>query len=287
MCFLVKLTTQSRLLRFLLPGLMTASLSCTAPEVRFLQQAENYGFEQKIVQGGKFKHVVYIKPSASNNDTLHIYLDGDGSPWINNRWVSNNPTPRNTLMLKLMIQDQKTSVYIGRPCYHGFSQVSPCTNKLWTSHRYSLDVVNSMYTAISKVISQYKDRRLVLIGYSGGGTLAMLLAERFSDLHGVITVAANLDIDAWTNYHGYSSLTGSLNPIQRKPVGKEVFQLHLAGAKDTNIPVKQVRSFVERQFSAQLRVFDDYDHHCCWQEIWPSILQFVDTDSTKHNAPVY
>ncbi len=262
-------------------GLVVGFLGCTAPEVRFSQQAKDYGFEQKIIQGTEFKHVVFIKPSAKKNDTIHIYLDGDGSAWINNRWISDNPTPRNTLMLKLMRLDQKTSLYLGRPCYHGFSQGSPCTNKLWTSHRYSQNVVNTMFTAISNIINEYKARRIVLIGYSGGGTLAMLLAEHIPELQGVITIAANLDIDAWTDYHGYSNLTGSLNPIQRKPLGKEVFQLHLAGAKDANIPVKQSRSYVGRQFSAHLRVFDDYDHHCCWEEIWPSILEFADPDNAK------
>lgn len=282
MYILVSLTIKNRFLTFLLLALTTGLVGCTAPEVEFLQDAENYGFEQKIVQGQEFKHVVYIKPSFSNDGILHIYLDGDGSAWIYNRWISNNPTPRNILMLDLMKQDMKTSAYLGRPCYHGLSQVSPCTNKMWTSHRYSSVVVNSLLTAINNIINEYKTRRIVLIGYSGGGTLAMLLAEHIPELQSVITIAANLDIDAWTDYHGYSSLTGSLNPFLRKPLRKELLQLHLAGAKDANIPVKQIRSFVNRQFSAQLRVYDNYDHHCCWKEIWPSILEIVNTESTKN-----
>lgn len=256
---------------------MIGFAGCTAPEDRFSQQAENYGFEQTIVQGTVFKHVAYIKASASTNDALHIYLDGDGSAWINHRWVSSNPTPRNTLMLRLMKQDKKTSLYIGRPCYLGFSQIPPCTSKLWTSHRYSPAVIHTMAAAINDLSNRFKIRGIVLIGYSGGGTLAMLLAEHFSNISGVVTIAANLDINAWTNYHGYFPLSGSLNPAQRKPLRKNVFQLHLAGVKDKNIPVSQIRSFSEKQFSAHLLVFDDYDHNCCWEEIWPSILESVDT----------
>ena len=253
-------------------------LGCSSPEIKFSQQAKTFGFEKTIVQGPLFEHVVYIKHSTGNNDTLHIYLDGDGSAWINHRWISSNPTPRNTLVLRLMQQDEKTALYIGRPCYHGFSQAPQCTPKLWTSHRYSHTVLNSMLAAIHEMINQHKTRRIILIGYSGGGTLAVLLAEHLPDISGVITIAANLDIEAWADYHTYSRLTGSLNPAQQKPLNKSIFQMHLAGGRDNNIPVSQISFFVERQFSAQLRVFNDYDHHCCWEEKWPTILKSIDTD---------
>jgi alpha/beta hydrolase fold len=278
MCIFAKLSINDLLCRFLLFGTIATLLGCTAPEVRFLQEAEGYGFEQNIVQGTAFKHVVYLnKLLASNVDAVHIYLDGDGSAWIAQRWASANPTPRNTLILRLMKQDNATSLYLGRPCYHGFSQTFPCNAKLWTSHRYSPTVINSMVAAINNLINEYKSRPIILIGYSGGGTLALLLAEHFPNIAGIITIAANLDINAWTDYHGYSTLFGSLNPAQKKPLQNRIFQLHLAGGRDSNIPVSQIKSFVTRQSSAQLLIFDDYDHHCCWEEIWPSILESIKT----------
>jgi hypothetical protein len=255
----------------LIPGLT----ACTRPEVKFAQQAENYGFEQYTVQGTTFKHRVFFKPSANNANELHIYLDGDGSPWINHRWISDNPTPRNTLVLRLMKQDQATSLYLGRPCYHGLETDSSCTPALWTSHRYSSLVVNSIAAAITGISERYKAKRIILIGHSGGGTLAMLVAENLSIIQGIITVAANLDIQAWVEHHGYTALSGSLNPLNRKPLPKEIFQLHLAGAKDKNIPVNQIRSFAIKQHSAQMQVFKDYSHHCCWEKTWPLILQSI------------
>ena len=251
---------------------------CTSPETRFSKLAEKYGFEKKIVQGTNFNHVIYVNQSASNNATLHIYLDGDGSAWINHRWISSDPTPRNTLMLRLMQQDQNASVYIGRPCYFGFSQSTACTAKLWTSHRYSPTIINAMVSVTSNMIKYYQPKRIILIGYSGGGTLAMLLAEHIPNITGIITIAANLDTQAWTDYHGYSPLTGSVNPAIRTPLAKNIFQLHLAGGRDNNVPVQQIKSFAKRQYLAQLRIFDEYDHHCCWEEIWPSILTSIDTD---------
>lgn len=256
----------------LIPGL----LACTQPEVRFAQRAENYGFEQQIIQGTTFNHIVFFKQSADNTNELHIYLDGDGSPWINHRWVSSNPTPRSTLMLELMLQDQVTSLYLGRPCYHGLGTDLICPSKFWTSHRYSPAIVNSMIVAITNITEKYKPKRLILIGHSGGGTLATLIAESLAKIDGIITIAANLNLNAWVKFHGYSALSGSLDPADRKPLAKEIFQLHLAGARDRNIPFNQISSFVSKQHSAQIQVFKDYDHHCCWEKIWPSILESVE-----------
>ncbi len=251
--------------------------SCTSPEIRFSQQAEQYHFEKKIVGGTLFRHRIYIKPSV-NHAILHIYLDGDGSAWVNHRWISSNPTPRNHLLLRLMRQDKNTSLYIGRPCYFGLSQSPQCTSKLWTSHRYSPTVIDSMVVVIDKMIKHYQARHIILIGYSGGGALAVLIAEKLPNIKGIITIAANLDIKAWADDHGYSPLTGSLNPINQQPLAKNIFQLHLAGRKDNNIKIKHIKSYAQKQYLTQVRVFDDYDHHCCWEKIWPSILKSINTN---------
>ena len=50
-----------------------------------------------------------------------------------------------------------------------------------------------MATALETWLKKKGYSELVLIGYSGGGALAMLLAERIR-VRAVITVAANLDI---------------------------------------------------------------------------------------------
>ena len=75
--------------------------------------------------------------------------------------------------------------------------------------------MSSMASALRRYLSRGDIDRLVWLGYSGGGTLAMLLAPRFDQTTDVVTVAANLDIDAWTDRHGYSRLSGSLNPARQ------------------------------------------------------------------------
>lgn len=251
--------------------------ACTAQSRLLDQEASKRGFKRHIVQGVEFQHVIYaqqgIKSTAKNNSVLHVYLDGDGTPWINNRLIAADPTPVNPLMLNLMALDNAPSIYLGRPCYHGFSTLSPCTPELWTSARYSLQVVKSMQQVLLDYMHQAGYNEVVLIGHSGGGTLAMLLAERVSQTSAVITIAGNLDIDAWTHYHGYSTLTDSLNPAQRPGLDAAIRQYHLIGKADKNIPYHLLEPVLQRQTNARVLLWENFDHACCWQNIWQEFLQ--------------
>jgi pimeloyl-ACP methyl ester carboxylesterase len=115
----------------------------------------------------------------------------------------------------------------------------------------------------------------VLIGYSGGGALAMLVAERVANVSAVVTIAGNLDTEAWTRLHAYSPLSGSLNPARRAPLPSRIAQLHLTGGKDKNVPVALIEPVVRRQPHAELRVYDDADHGCCWAREWPRVLEDI------------
>jgi hypothetical protein len=52
-----------------------------------------------------FRHVVLDKPGHPSR-VLHVYLDGDGTPWDGNT-AAVDPTPRNTLVLGLMRLDDR------------------------------------------------------------------------------------------------------------------------------------------------------------------------------------
>lgn len=257
----------------LVVGLVTSLVGCAgSPAQRVDYEAHKLGFTRATVQGDEFLHVVYFnKPSAITN-RLHVYLEGDGSPWIRDRWVSADPTPRKPLMPRLMAQDPESSVYLGRPCYHGLADRSPCNPEFWTYGRYSKRVVDSMVAALNVILNERRSTQLVLIGYSGGGTLAMLLAERFSQTWAVVTLAGNLDPQAWAAHHRYSPLWNSLNPTLRAPLPREIRQIHLIGGKDVVIPLELSISAVSRQQDPQVKIIANYDHKCCWSELWPSIL---------------
>jgi hypothetical protein len=175
----------------------------------------------------------------------------------------------------LMAQDSLSSVYLGRPCYHGYSTTPPCTSSLWTNKRYSMTVINTMAVALRQIVNLFHAKKVVLIGFSGGGTLAMLLAERTLDLSGIVTIAGNLDIEAWSRIHGYPPLTGSKNPAQLPPLSPKYFQLHVVGGNDQNIPLSIVQPTVLNQHSAKLIIMPEFDHNCCWEKAWPSVLKII------------
>jgi hypothetical protein len=246
-------------------------LSCTTAVERLEDQAQQYGLKQELWKGTAFNHVVYR--NGLQGDSLHVYLEGDGTPWLNRYWVAPDPTPRNPLALALMAQDNTASLYLGRPCYHGQAQVPPCNPSLWTSHRYGPEVLDSMAAVLSKILAAAPPTDLVLIGYSGGGALAMLLAERFEQVRAVVTIAGNLNPQRWAVWHHYSPLNGSLNPATRPSLPTHIGQWHFSGSRDRNVPPSIVKSFINQQHNAKWVVVETFDHQCCWQRIWPAILK--------------
>jgi pimeloyl-ACP methyl ester carboxylesterase len=172
-----------------------------------------------------------------------------------------------------LARDTGNVLYLGRPCYHGLSGRSECDPMLWTHGRYSDEVVTEMATALDRFMHSRQVQRATLIGYSGGGTLAMLLAERLPAADAVVTIAANLDIDAWARLHGYSRLTASLNPVERPPLPARVRQLHLVGTGDRNVPPWLVREALRSQPGAVLEEVPGASHRCCWEKLWPAPLE--------------
>lgn len=272
--------------------LLAVLAGCATPAERIDAEASELGFARRVVSGGAFRHVVYVNESrgeqaAGRSGTLHVYLEGDGSPWIRERWIASDPTPRNPVLLRLMSLDGARSVYLGRPCYLGLADDPACDPMYWTSARYSPAVLDSTEEALHRVMEQLDSHRLVLIGHSGGGALAMLLAGRFEETAAVVTLGGNLDTDAWTALHGYSPLDGSLNPAKQPPLDPAIRQIHLVGENDTVVPPEMVRGVSAGQSAAVFRVVPRSDHACCWGEIWPDVLRCVSSaDAVSAGDPV-
>lgn len=257
------------LMRISLLLLVAQLCGCSSPTQRIDDRAADFGFRKLVVPGEDYTHVAYIK-EGSTSGALHVYLEGDGTPWARKRVAASDPTPRTPLMLELMALDPAPSLYLGRPCYHGLNNTKACTPDLWTDRRYSEAVVATMSAALDRLTMDYQ--ALVLMGYSGGGTLAMLLAERQPKTKAVITVAANLDTERWSELHKQQTLSASLNPATRKPLPPRIRQMHYAGGKDDNVPPSLVRDAIAQQQGTTFKVYPNQDHSCCWREVWPEIL---------------
>jgi hypothetical protein len=256
-------------------GVALALAACASPAARIDQQAAKFGFEKEIVYGAGFMHVVYRRGKNLTGGPVHVYIEHDGRPWLYETTVSPDPTPTNPLMLRLMALDPAPTVYLGRPCYFGLAQSAPCSPLVWTHERYSERVVESMAAALRRVLPG-PDSDVVFIGSSGGGTLAMLLAERFPGTRAVVTLAGNLDVEAWASHHRYTPLKGSLNPATRPPLNQKVIQKHYVGGSDRDVPPFIARRFAQARPGVQVIEHPNFDHRCCWEASWPEILKQLD-----------
>lgn len=167
--------------------------------------------------------------------------------------------------------DPAPSIYVGRPCHFGLARSRNCTPRVWTHARYGAEVVASMEAALRATLGARAERPLVLIGFSGGGVLAHLLASRFATTTAVVTIASNLDVAAWAAWHDYTPLDGSLNPVDAPPLAPHIVQIHLVGENDRNVPPQLATNALER-LQQTPTILAGADHTCCWARVWPSVL---------------
>jgi len=246
--------------------MLIAIAGCTANAWR--KQAGTH-WRESIETGTEFRHRLFFKPG--HGDELHIYIEGDGSIWRNPEQLSPDPTPAQPLMFELAKQDPAPVLLLGRPCYFEVAD-KQCSPQWWTSARYSAAVVASMDAVAARWATRYQS--VMLIGYSGGGSLATLMAAHLPQARALITVAANLDTDAWVGRHRYNAdiVGASLNPMRQPPLPPRIAQWHYAGTDDENIAWSWIEQFSARQLGAHFEKIEGFDHRCCWSRRWPALL---------------
>lgn len=216
---------------------------------------------------------------------LIVAIEGDGLPWSRPWRISSDPTSPDPLMFDWYQQWQGEALYLGRPCYFGARssrvppapwdqekppEAQPCFAYWYTHGRYSEEVVTAMAQALRMKAG---DRPLLLLGHSGGGTLAMLLAVRMNNVAAVMTLSGNLDVAAWTSGHNFSRLTGSLDPAVLPPLYRDVRQWHWAASGDETVKLE----WIEKEAARQQAIFQlgPAIKHGDWRLYWPQINEAI------------
>jgi dienelactone hydrolase len=236
------------------------------------------GWQKINLPTSGFTLVSYLPRERQQQDLLTIYIEGDGLAWITRSTPSSNPTPKQPTGLELALHHPNNAVaYLARPCqYVVIDGQNSCSRADWTSGRFSEEVVRSSSEAIDTLKALYGSKSLRLVGYSGGGAIAVLVASRRSDVKQLVTVAGNLDHQAWTTKHRVTPLSDSLNPADAWQSVAQIAQLHLVGEKDF-IVSREIAESYQSKFPVQqkpvIRIIPNMKHGCCWTEKWPELYR--------------
>ncbi|OIP44832.1 MAG: alpha/beta hydrolase [Deltaproteobacteria bacterium CG_4_10_14_3_um_filter_60_8] len=271
----------ARLCCLLVALLLVGCAVTPSPELRretARRMATAAGWESLRLPAGAFTLAGFVPRQVQAGDTLTVYIEGDGLAWTSSARVSPDPTPVRPLALELALRHPHgAAAYLARPCqYVEGVEARNCDETWWTDRRFAAEVVAAADQAVTQLKQRFQAREIVLVGYSGGGAVAALVAARRSDVGRLVTVAGNLEHRAWAELHHLAPLTGSLNPADAWPALAGLPQLHFVGGQDRNVS-REVAASYQARFPAnqrpQLRVIDEFDHACCWAEQWPELFR--------------
>ncbi|MEA1648944.1 alpha/beta hydrolase [Nitrospirillum sp. BR 11164] len=243
--------------------------------------AQGGGWRWDYIAAGSFDLATAVKPKAGGvgNEVLTVYIEGDGLAYLSAREPSQDPTPTDPVALRLAMGHPGTGpvAYLARPCQYVMeTRPRACQVGYWTKARLAPEVVDSAGLALDRLKADAGARRLVLVGYSGGGGLAAVLAERRADVAGLVTVSGNLDFGLWTQMLDLTPLSQSIDPVidAAKLAGRP--QVHFVGADDKLVDVAIAQSFVAHQptpASATIITVPGQDHGCCWAASWATLAR--------------
>ncbi|OKH86231.1 alpha/beta hydrolase [Thalassospira sp. TSL5-1] len=265
-------------------GVMVILAGCSNVAARHevrTRLAADAGWQAGVVKAGLFDIAAAWSP-VQKGETLFVYLEGDGLAYVTAYRPAMDPTPTDPVALRMALQDihltgiaAQPVVYLARPCQYTMPEKGEnCSRKYWTTARYAPEIIHSISLAIDQFKARFRARHLVLVGYSGGGALAVLLAAERQDVAGIVTVAGNLDLAYWAQRDGLTPLADSVDPARFAPQVADIAQLHFAGGQDDAVGPDVTRSYMAAlpdRSKAEMVVMDQYDHHCCWARDWHEI----------------
>lgn len=263
-----------------LPCMLLVSLltGCAAPDRNAHADAlaAPAGLMREQVETDGFVLTAFVRISRPG-EPLDLYIEGDGLAWISRSEPSLDPTPREATGLALAAADPAPNVvYLARPCQFTPMSMNPrCGVPYWTGKRFAPEVVESMNQAVSRMAARAPGQRINLVGYSGGGALAVLVAARRTDVASIRTVAGNLDDEFVNQIHHVSPMPESENPIDFAARVAAIPQIHFSGADDTVVPPVIAQRFADAAGNrcSQVRTLSDIKHDGDWSRVWPALLR--------------
>ncbi|MGO1534975.1 MULTISPECIES: alpha/beta fold hydrolase [unclassified Halomonas] len=212
------------------------------------------------LNGNGFQLAAAERPG--DGERVRVLIEGDGRPWLaGGKRVSDDPTPRDTPMLRQFLEGPSPALYLGRPCYFGMGPARQCHPTLWTFSRYSPRVVAALAEGLRTWLDRHPNAtNVTLMGHSGGGVLALLVAEEVTAVDRVVAYAAPIDIALWSELHGFTPLFDSLNPAEINNWRADVSRLLIFGGQDQQVPAAAFTPAAHKIPGAHLTIMPAANH---------------------------
>jgi pimeloyl-ACP methyl ester carboxylesterase len=212
---------------------------------------------------------------GESGQRMVVYIESDGAPWRRADEPPADPTPIQQIVLRMAVADPSEAVvYMGRKCqYLSEAELGKCDPDLWMLGRFRPDAIAATNRSIDAVKKMFGASSIALVGYSGGGAMAALVASRRGDVDCLVTLAAPLDTQAWTAAIGVTPLRNSLNPALEAPRLQAMRQTHFRGGRDAVVPKASLQRFLQAVPNANVIDLEDFDHDCCWASRWAQLRQ--------------
>lgn len=216
--------------------------------------------------------------TANGHGVLTVLLEGDGLAFIRRNQPSKDPTPTKQIVIDLLPQTRSDVAYLARPCQFTPEPARNCERSLWTEARYSKRVIDSMGEALTLLKREAGATGLHLIGYSGGGVVAALLAARRDDIVSFVAFATPLDTEAFTTHHRVTPLSGSLNPRDDAARLARIPQIAVVGGEDKIVPREVVDSYIAalpQRDCVDVVMVAKAEHGAGWNKMSPNLIDLV------------
>lgn len=251
----------------------TVALSACAPtgsdaRPKTTALAASKGFREHIIPTSRFDFYA-LERISSPVKSVRIFIEGDGNAWLTRSQPSPDPTPLKPTMLDIALEDSSANViYLARPCQYVSGK--HCNTGVWTGAQFA----EQQIAAINDAINIYKGRPIELVGYSGGGAVAMLIAARRTDIASIRTIAGNINTSYFTTFHKVTPLSGSLNPWDQRLSNFRIPQIHFSGAQDKIVPpslAEDYQSSLPAENCSRVMTVPGAEHASGWKEQWHTL----------------
>ncbi|MGE8066186.1 alpha/beta fold hydrolase [Pseudomonas sp. NPDC089569] len=255
--------------RLFIAGFMAASLFGCAGSMDLHKLSSGTAFRLETLKTPEYTLQAMVPPPGAYKH-LRVYIEGDGHAWATSSQPSTDPTPHTSLMASFAAADPTPAAYLARPCQ--FVMSPSCSVSTWTSDRFSSNVMASMDAALDALKREFGVEQFELVGHSGGGAVALVLAGMRDDVSQVQTLAGNVDPVYWTELNNLSALNNPITPLQYKERLKTIPQRLFVGSRDLIVPPAVSSEYVSKLCGKCIEISSiNADHQNGYQAAWLSI----------------